>query len=477
VADGEAGDEKDRKAGEVAGPVFPLTRDQFADALAKGLGRARVQVEHHGVAGLEDLVLDACLHNRAYDPQCESERAGWVFDLAAAAGLAEHVLVPLVEKLRTDTEAEFWDASHRCGLAARLADCGYSEARSALYAAFRKNPDSADLIGAQEIIILDGPDGLLFVAQALGRMLTSDPELCVDDTPVIWFDHSHGVGRGRTILESAAATDKLVRVYLEYLERAAAADAAEKIERRPEQGLYSLDTFAARSEQKPAKPPRAITSLNEVIAFIEHPAARQDRPLLRRYGRAATEDDLRVISEHLEACTEPAKIRMYLEVFARRRYSPLLAKLLALVEHPDALVRRAAMRALSEHAHPDVQALVWQRIVAKRASEGEVRLLRHNYRPGDHERIEQLLREPFDPDTMHWLAMDVLDVFEGNCLSAGTDCLLLVYERTPCSSCRGSTVRWLVKQKTAPAWLLAECRFDVDSGTVALCVDAPAGGR
>jgi hypothetical protein len=433
-----------------------------------------MHVERHGAAGLEDLVIAACLHNQAYDPQCEEERVGWALERVDAAGLTEGVLTALIESLRTDTEAGFWDAPHRCGLVARFADRGYPAARAALYGAFRKNPDSADLIGAQEIIILDGADGLLFVAQALGRMLTGDADLSVDDASLIWFDERHGIGRGRAILESAAATNPLVRVYLDHLKRVATGSD----EGKADGGHYSLHTFVARQEQKVTEDVLVLPSLDEVIAYIEHSAShRRHGLLLRRYGRAAPEDELRVISEHLEACTEGAKLRMYLEVFARRRYSPLLAKLLALVEHPDALVRRFAMRALSEHAHPDVRALAWQRIAAKRASEREVRLLRHNYRPGDHERIEQLLREPFDPDTKHWLGMDVLDVFEANCLSAGTDCLLLVYERTPCSSCRGSAVRWLVQQKTAPAWLIAECCFDVDPGTVALCIDAPAGDR
>jgi hypothetical protein len=53
----------------------PLNEEDFAEALKKGLGRALLHVKHHGLKNIEDLVLNACLHNQAYDPQCESSRA------------------------------------------------------------------------------------------------------------------------------------------------------------------------------------------------------------------------------------------------------------------------------------------------------------------------------------------------------------------------------------------------------------------
>ena len=38
-----------------------LTREEFGDAIAKGLGRAMLHVRRHGLGEMADLVLDACL--------------------------------------------------------------------------------------------------------------------------------------------------------------------------------------------------------------------------------------------------------------------------------------------------------------------------------------------------------------------------------------------------------------------------------
>lgn len=35
-------------------------------------------VQQHGLAGVADEVLAACLQNQAYDPQCEDGRAPWL---------------------------------------------------------------------------------------------------------------------------------------------------------------------------------------------------------------------------------------------------------------------------------------------------------------------------------------------------------------------------------------------------------------
>src|SRR5262245_11468540 len=56
---------------------LPLTRLLFASALQKGQGRALLHLRSTGLGDLEDLIIDVCLHDRAYDPQCEGNRTSW----------------------------------------------------------------------------------------------------------------------------------------------------------------------------------------------------------------------------------------------------------------------------------------------------------------------------------------------------------------------------------------------------------------
>jgi len=53
-------------------PITKLEKEEFASAVRKGLGRALMHVVNFGLDGIDDLVLDACLHNYCYDTQIES---------------------------------------------------------------------------------------------------------------------------------------------------------------------------------------------------------------------------------------------------------------------------------------------------------------------------------------------------------------------------------------------------------------------
>ena len=61
--------------------MVPLTLEKFQDALRKGLGRALMHVKTYGTENVRDEILQACLHNFIYDPQCEKSRANWLIEI------------------------------------------------------------------------------------------------------------------------------------------------------------------------------------------------------------------------------------------------------------------------------------------------------------------------------------------------------------------------------------------------------------
>jgi hypothetical protein len=58
---------------------YKLTMEQFADAVSKGLGRAMIHVRRYGLDDIADILLDACVHNKTYDAQCEDQRTDWLY--------------------------------------------------------------------------------------------------------------------------------------------------------------------------------------------------------------------------------------------------------------------------------------------------------------------------------------------------------------------------------------------------------------
>ena len=43
---------------------YRLSRDEFEDAVSKGLGRAVLYARRYGVEEVADILLDACVHNK-----------------------------------------------------------------------------------------------------------------------------------------------------------------------------------------------------------------------------------------------------------------------------------------------------------------------------------------------------------------------------------------------------------------------------
>ena len=428
-------------------PAYPLTREQFAEALAKGLGRAHLHVQRHGAAGVDDLILDACLHNRAYDPECEDERAPWLADLIDAAGLQGQILPALLASLRDMGEAPHWDRVQRCGLAAQFAGRGHTVARDALYAAFRESVERDDPIGAGDIIALDGADGLIAVVNALGQRLLTNPSLDVEAWRMRHFDDEAGPGRARAILERAATKNAGIGRYL----------------------------ARAEETEREAPPQKPQITLAEIIAAIDDPAVRFSRYFHRVWGKRATESELEVIAQRLATVPSPAALVRCLMCFQRRPYARLMPRFLELTEHTDPDVRRAAIAALSQITHADVRALALGKIEGGHVAEGELDLFARNYATGDEDRfVHALIALPADACDRHDAWMDVLNVFDSNSHAVAHPCMLWLYERTPCPTCRSRAVRKLLRANSAPAWLMEEGRFDASADTRELCHKAGA---
>ena len=147
---------------------------EFQRALALGLGRAVLLRRGHDGDLDRDVILDACLHNRAYDPQVEGSRAEYMIDVIRASGKMSFFADAVLGSL-ADAEDDSWDTPQRFEVARRLAQSGNAQAREAMYAAFEAKEFSGRDV-ATGFVVLDGVRGLLFVVSRIGMQLARHPE-------------------------------------------------------------------------------------------------------------------------------------------------------------------------------------------------------------------------------------------------------------------------------------------------------------
>ena len=441
---------------------LPLTREEFRLALRTGQGRALMHVTRHGASDVGDLIVDACLHDKTFDPQCEGNRTPWMIEIMDAASLEDAVCKTLVETLSADTSGEsFWDTNHLCRLAMTFAHRGHSAARSALYHALRKNDDSADLIAAEEIIELDGADGLLFVSERIGEWLAADSRLAVGDSPLLWYDEHHGDGSAKRVLTSACKRNDRIAAYLTHIQSKHDDTCGGA---GPSKGSRYVKPDILRFGVRGPSRLQKVNSMSsdELIRLIEAGAPGFGKYALSGWGRRATEDALRVVADRMFRESNPDRLARFLGVFQGRPLPDFDPRLLRFAEHPDHDVRWVTIFVLAQHQHSDVRTLALDRVKAGRHNERELKLFCRNLKRGDWSLIWDSLRWPDDENELHWMLDDLLEVFEDGPAEESHEALLLVYEHSPCTNCRGRAVKALRKRKRVPDWLSEECSFDAD---------------
>ncbi len=151
---------------------------EFKRVLNIGLGRAILFLRSHDARPYRDAILDACLHNTAYDPQIEGSRATYLREVIALTGdepfFRDRILAALA------MSGGDWDAEQLFRLAATYAEEGDQHARRVLYAKYDQNARAGDDTGETTIVSLDGLAGLLHVIRLAcdsGRIADQDDYL------------------------------------------------------------------------------------------------------------------------------------------------------------------------------------------------------------------------------------------------------------------------------------------------------------
>ncbi len=455
---------------------LPLTPAQFRHAIYAGLGRAVMHVRAHGGAGLEEIIYDACIKHRAYDPQVDSPRDAWLLHILDLSGHEPALRPRLIEAL--GAAEDIWDANQLCGLVATIAGRGDAAARDALYTAFENSRRREWWLGGRQIIELDGIDGLLRVARVVGARLRRDPTMWVDAE---MLEVTAAVSSRDAVVEalvSAAPSDPDVEAFRSVLmdeespRRATGVPSLDKWQDLTNPTADDRDRFKADRERRRA----ALRNIpfKEIRRRFDDPATQRfpGRGWFVEWGTAAHDDDLREVAQSLATETDDRKLACLLAIFSRRPLPLAPPRLIELVSRPEHEIGWAAAKALSHVADDAVRATVLDRLKSEPLRKRHILMLTAGYRPGDAAIIEPLLRDTGDEHDTHGIIHAMVNLYERNKLPESLGPLLWVYETSTCSNCRRSAVTTLVELGIAPDWLIEECRFDVDAG-----VREAVGGR
>jgi hypothetical protein len=377
-----------------------------------------------------------------YDAQCEDERAPYLWRLIQLskqqAFFRTQVLRLLSEGHADSTQ---YDWAQLFGLARRFAAAGGAEMRRALYAAFEQlGFETAGLSSAAELIALDGFDGFVFAACRFDR---SHPDNEVWMVSSLVGDLEDRMGKEQAAVLMAEAARENARL-------AAVVETVREFEEKIEE----------ENAQYKALPRPSYVEFKNQSANSSWASA------LRRWATGATPKEIQMAGEDFLSGAEEEKVWGFLRILNRRAYPGNPERLLALADDERPRIRRAAVVALSNVAHPEVRRRAQDLLKTKDRFGDGARLLVSNYEPGDFTILEGLLRQVESDDDVHDVGFSVQSILEKTRTTDAERSLLLLYEKTPCSNCRRWFVRLPAEMKKIPDWMRAECLYDANGGTV-----------
>jgi hypothetical protein len=193
--------------------------------------------------------------------------------------------------------------------------------------------------------------------------------------------------------------------------------------------------------------------------IAERPSAALGAPYAG-WGKTASQEELQAAAADLLLENDEGRMLAYLSIFRFQPFSGPIARLLQLAESANIRVAHQAVAVLSHLTGPEIRNL-GLRLLDTRGKQGDgVELLMNNYQPGDFQHIQSRLRGQMEADEIHHFEMGVKHLVKRHHQEEAEQCLLQLYEKGPCSLCRGQVVEELITLNRLPEWMRVECRYD-----------------
>lgn len=427
-----------------------VSAGEFRRLMYCGHGRAFSAMEKGNPEIYRNAVLFGCLHDIAYDMQCEGSRGIFMYNLVQYYPDPDFFAMAAIDtfrKLPLDMNEHRFQ--HLCDLLIEFAADGNAAVLSALDEKYTLLHNS----------ILRSRNN-----RKQNRMLTNFEYLCIlfmqngDNAHFlkivsdmgIYYNH-HELGWFLSVLKQ----DEQKMYYLESLCQSGEASCAVRA------FMKLLD--AEEAAKNPPHPKEPLPTAEEILHLAE--TGTLTLAHRRRFSLRKDPAEAEILAETANSVIDPV-IRARLWMMFDTRYNPyplspdlLLAD--AVADHED--LWSAARSALCHVQHPAVRTFAKQLLAEKPLCTDAVLMLIANCQPEDTMQLLEILRtlsiDKNEKSGWHAVIMTILDHAE----KMPDEALLFIYEKSRCSCCRESALFHMQKRNMLTPEILWECAHDCNS--------------
>ena len=413
-----------------------MTEKQCKEALLRGQGRC-LQAVREDPEKFRSVVLWACSHLVAFDPQCEGCKSVFVYELIGCYEDKMPFLDALVESLRKTRSQGSWKILYFSEVLSYFAADGDPLAQQALWEKYeelygillkkKRRPEGifperddfamlCQVLGHQK-------EAMLRIAEDIGRLYRTKE--FHDGADFDWLFDSGGK-KFRKTLENWAKRSENIATYL--------------------QSGYAEEARWEQMRQQCASQDRSL------------PAG----PALSRWlARKADAQTVRQYAESYLAATEPEARTTALKAFCRCPFPLDPSPILLDAQSEDTELRSAAWDALENIRHPLVREFALAQLAAD--METALPIVIANYHPQDEAMLVKLVKavkvDHACKTNWHGTQLVVLNMADHG-MKAPKALLYHIYETSYCSCCREYALGQMGKRRLLNDGILEECLLD-----------------
>jgi hypothetical protein len=410
---------------------------QFLHSLKRGTGEAYLIAKRNPKIDFSNQIIKGVLNIYAYDPQCEGDRAKYIFDIISISKQKDKIRKAVLKGLATE-QNDTWNLTHLFALAKLYAQQNDTEVKEAIYERFLNNPiKGSDWIGAYEILHLDGLHGLFYVADKFGKYIEQNPDNWQDDWIIRRFQEERKSIKVAEELKKKAKTNKFIRIYLDNIKRT-----------------------ITNQEKHKTKPSKHKDVIDEVLN------SKPRISFVRKRG--LTETEVNKIARHLIIETDQSAIEKLLNIFDFHKFpydSEIILKFANQKRTGKNRIVENAIKALKYLEGKDVRNFALDRIQNSKSPMEYLNILVSNYKSGDFKILSEIAAKTNNEHKIEQLAGIYTDIFTANKTKYCKQPLEILYSKMNCAIHRKGIVEILKDNKVLSNKIKQEIKFDCDLET------------
>ncbi len=409
-------------------------KKQFRQSLKCGTGEAYLIAKANPDIDFSSDIKKAALTNYAYDPQCEGDRAFYVAGLIELSPRKEQLVETVIEALGKERE-DCWALDQLFALAAVFAKQGNLKAKKAIYKRFHKKVIKySEWLGEQQILEVDGLEGLKYIAAVKGKAFTKNPDDWDDGFLIDCFQEENPDIKAHKELKKAASGNPFIHIYLDNIER--------------------VKRLRAKNQKRPPFNYQFVKERIENNIRVPAPPA---------VARKLTKADMKKLANDFLQVKDPKKIEAYLSVFSQKEYPYDYQILLEIAKGKNNRNSRSielACESLHFFKAKDIRQFAIEKLIQTNRPEYYLRLLVRNYKASDHRLLCKIAETFKNEHRIHNLVWGYIDIFKANNTKQCKQPLEILYRKLTCGIHRYDILEILRENEVLSRRILKEMEFD-----------------